>query len=128
MGRRKLLLPAAGFALAIAMTMARPLIAASVTIGAGETYTLSAGDLVLGDADTLDANGTVASPCVIAGNGHAIVSHHLTGHVKLQNCVLQGLGGTQEGVSFRQCGRAISHGQRVRDPHALPRSLHAGHR
>jgi len=69
--------------------------AAPVTIAAGETYTLTA-DLVLGGADTLDANGTVQSPCVIVGNGHAIVANALTGHVKVQNCVFQGLGGTQE--------------------------------
>src|ERR1041385_4799573 len=69
--------------------------AAPVTIAAGETYTLS-GDLVLGGADTLDANGTVQSPCVIVGNGHAIVANDLTGHVKIQNCVFQGLGGSQE--------------------------------
>ena len=46
--------------------------AAPVTIAAGETYTLT-GDLTLSGADTLDANGTVQSPCIIVGNGHAIV-------------------------------------------------------
>src|SRR5437773_3692695 len=69
--------------------------AAPVTIAAGETYPLS-GDLVLSGADTLDANGTAQSPCVIVGNGHAIVAQNLTGHVKIQNCIFQGLGGTQE--------------------------------
>jgi len=69
--------------------------AASVTIQAGQTYTLS-GDLTLSGADTLDANGTVASPCTIVGNGHAIIGNALTGHVKIQNCILQGLGGTQD--------------------------------
>lgn len=70
--------------------------AAPVTIAAGETYTLTA-DLTLGGADTLDANGTVASPCIIVGNGHAIVAQDLTtGHVAVHNCVFQGLGGDQE--------------------------------
>ena len=69
--------------------------ATSVTIGAGETYMLSS-DLVLNGADTLDANGTVDSPCIIVGNGHAIVGNDLTGHVKIQNCLFQALGGTEE--------------------------------
>src|SRR5215831_1758681 len=68
--------------------------AAPVTIAAGQTYTLSA-DLVVSGADTLDANGTVSSPCTVVGNGHAIVARSLTGHVNIQNCVLTGLGGTQ---------------------------------
>jgi len=69
--------------------------AAPVTIAAGETYTLTA-DLTLSGADTLDANGTVQSPCTIVGNGHAIVGNDLTGHVKIQNCIFQGLGGSAE--------------------------------
>jgi MYXO-CTERM domain-containing protein len=69
--------------------------AASVTIQAGQTYTLSA-DLVLNGADNLDANGTTASPCTIVGNGHGIIGRSLTGHVKIENCILQGLGGTQD--------------------------------
>ena len=73
---------------------ARAAEAASVTIQAGQTYSLGPGDLVLTGPDTLDANGTVDSPCVIVGNGHAIVANALTGHVKIQNCILQGLGGT----------------------------------
>ena len=69
--------------------------AAPVTIAAGQTYTLSA-DLTLSGADTLDANGTPSSPCIIVGNGHAIVTKILTGHLKIQNCKFQGLGGTME--------------------------------
>ena len=69
--------------------------AASVTIDKGVTYTLDA-DLVLSGADSLDGNGTVAAPCIIAGNGHAIVGQGLTGHIKIQNCVFQGLGGNME--------------------------------
>src|SRR5262245_31812848 len=69
--------------------------AASVTIQAGQTYNLTA-DMVLNGADTLDANGTVASPCTITGNGHGIIGRSLTGHVKIENCILQGLGGTME--------------------------------
>jgi hypothetical protein len=70
--------------------------AASVTIAAGETYSLGTTDLVLNGTDTLDANGTVANRCIIVGNGHAIVANALTAHVKIQNCVFQGLGGTLE--------------------------------
>ncbi|HEY4106132.1 MAG TPA: hypothetical protein VGM44_19670, partial [Polyangiaceae bacterium] len=69
--------------------------ATSVSIAAGQTYTLSA-DLVLSGADTLEANGTVASPCIIAGNGHAIVANALTGQIKIQDCVFQGLGADME--------------------------------
>src|SRR4051812_47105004 len=69
--------------------------AAPVTIAAGQTLTLQA-NLTVAGADTLDANGTVASPCVIIGNGHAIVANALTGHVKIENCVLQGLGGAMD--------------------------------
>src|SRR5690242_9433373 len=69
--------------------------AAPVTIAAGETYTLTA-DLALSGGDTLDANGTPQSPCTIVGNGHAIVADNLTGHVKIQNCIFQGLGGSAE--------------------------------
>src|SRR5882672_2188709 len=69
--------------------------AAPVTIAAGQTYALSA-DLTLRGADTLDANGTPSSPCIIVGNGHAIVANSLTGHVKIQNCAIQGLGGAME--------------------------------
>jgi hypothetical protein len=81
--------------LLLLLATARTAGATPVTIAAGQTYTLSA-NLVLSGADTLDAKGTVQSPCVIAGNGHAIVANNLTGHVKIENCVLQGLGGTQE--------------------------------
>jgi MYXO-CTERM domain-containing protein len=77
------------------LLVARAAAAASVTIQAGQTYTLS-GDLTLNGADTLDANGTVSSPCTIVGNGHGIIGNALTGHVKIQNCILTGLGGTQE--------------------------------
>ena len=45
MGRRKLLRSAAGSAMAVAMAIALPLSAAPVSIGAGETFTLSSGDL-----------------------------------------------------------------------------------
>jgi hypothetical protein len=69
--------------------------AAPVTIAAGQTYTLSA-DLTLSGTDTLDANGTPSSPCIIVGNGHSIVTKNLTGHLKIQNCEFQGLGGTME--------------------------------
>ena len=69
--------------------------AASVTIAKGETYTLDQ-DLVLNGADTLDANGTAQEPCIINGNGHAIIGRALTGHVKVQNCVFQGVGGKME--------------------------------
>jgi MYXO-CTERM domain-containing protein len=81
--------------LLLLLATARTAGATSVTIAAGQTYTLSA-DLVLSGADALDAKGTVQSPCVVAGNGHAIVANNLTGHVKIENCVLQRLGGTQE--------------------------------
>lgn len=66
--------------------------ATAVVIAAGETRTLDA-DLVLHGADTLDANGTAASPCTIVGNGHSIVATGLTAHIKIQSCVLTGLGG-----------------------------------
>jgi len=69
--------------------------AASVTIEPGVTYTLTQ-DLVLNGADTLDGKGTVDAPCIIAGNGHAIIGKGLTGHVKIQNCVFQGMGGNVE--------------------------------
>src|SRR5689334_9551092 len=71
-------------------------LAAPVTIAAGATYSLDSGDLVLNGADTLDANGTAQNPCTIVGNGHAIVAHALTAHVKITNCILRGLGGTME--------------------------------
>jgi hypothetical protein len=73
---------------------ARAAEAASVTIQAGQTYNLGSADLVLNGADTLDANGTVSSPCTIVGNGHGIIGRSLTGRVKIENCILQGLGGT----------------------------------
>jgi MYXO-CTERM domain-containing protein len=71
-------------------------VAASVTIQAGQTYSLGSTDLVLNGADTLDANGTPSNPCTITGNGRAIIGRSLTGHVKIENCILQGLGGTTE--------------------------------
>jgi hypothetical protein len=71
-------------------------LAAPVTIAAGATYSLDSGDLVLSGADTLDANGTPQNPCTIVGNGHAIVAHALTAHVKITNCILRGLGGSTE--------------------------------
>jgi hypothetical protein len=77
------------------LLVARAAGAASVTIQAGQTYTLSA-NLTLNGADNLDANGTTSSPCTIVGNGHSIVGSALTGHVKIQNCILSGLGGTQD--------------------------------
>ncbi len=79
----------------MSLLIARPAGAASVTIQAGQTYTLSA-DVNLNGADNLDASGTVSSPCTIVGNGHGIVGRSLTGHVKIQNCILRGLGGTME--------------------------------
>src|SRR5262245_33225236 len=83
-------------AAAASLVLARAAEAASVTIAAGQTYNLGSADLVLNGADNLDANGTVDSPCVINGNGRAIIGRSLTGHVKIENCILQGLGGTQE--------------------------------
>ncbi len=77
---------------AVFFLIGRTAAATAVTIGAGETYTLDA-DLVLHGADTLDANGTPQSPCTIVGNGHSIVVNGLTAHVKIQNCLLTGLGG-----------------------------------
>ncbi|HVU00545.1 MAG TPA: MYXO-CTERM sorting domain-containing protein [Polyangiaceae bacterium] len=77
------------------LLLAVPAQAKSVSIAAGETYTLSA-DLTLSGGDTLDAAGTPSSPCVIVGNGHAIVANDLTGHVNVVDCVFQGLGGTEE--------------------------------
>jgi uncharacterized protein (TIGR03382 family) len=77
------------------LVVARAAGAASVTIQAGQTYTLSA-NLTLSGADNLDANGTTSSPCTIVGNGHSITGNSLTGHVKIQNCILSGLGGTQD--------------------------------
>src|SRR5262249_46323819 len=74
---------------AIFFLVARTAGATTVTIGAGETYTLDA-DLVLHGADTLDANGTPQSPCTIVGNGHSIVANGLTAHIKVQNCVFTG--------------------------------------
>jgi hypothetical protein len=35
----------------------------------------------------------VDSPCIIVGNEHAIIGNDLTGHFKIQNCLLQALGG-----------------------------------
>src|SRR5262245_13289779 len=75
--------------------VARAAAAASVTIQAGQTYTLTA-NLTLSGGDNLDANGTTSSPCTIVGNGHSIIAGGLSGHVKIQNCILTGLGGTQE--------------------------------
>jgi hypothetical protein len=75
--------------------------AASVTIAAGQTYALSA-DLTMSRADTLDANGTPSSPCIIVGDGHAIVANSLTGHVKIQNCAIQGLRGAMETTRERR--------------------------
>jgi hypothetical protein len=69
--------------------------AASMTIHAGETFRLDS-DLVLMGSDTFDANGTVESPCMIIGNGHAIVARELIGHINIQNCFLQDLGGETE--------------------------------
>ena len=71
-------------------------LAAPITIATGATYSLDSGDLVLNGADALDANGTAQNPCTIVGNGHAIVAHGLTAHVKITNCILRGLGGSME--------------------------------
>ena len=49
--------------LAAALLVSRAAAGASVTIQAGQTYSLGSADLVLNGADSLDANGTVASPC-----------------------------------------------------------------
>jgi len=69
--------------------------AASLTIPGGTPYQMSQ-DITLNGADSLDAAGTDQSPCSIVGNGHRIVGKGLTGHVKITNCVLSGLGGTDE--------------------------------
>src|SRR5262249_23579900 len=81
--------------LASSLLLARAAGAASVTIQAGETYTLT-GDLTLNRAHVLDASGTLSNPRPIVGNGHGIIGTALTGHVKIANCILQGLGGTME--------------------------------
>jgi MYXO-CTERM domain-containing protein len=69
--------------------------AASITIQAGQTFNMTS-DVTISGADSLDANGTVDSPCVIVGNGHALIASGVTSHIKIQNCILSGLGGSAQ--------------------------------
>jgi MYXO-CTERM domain-containing protein len=85
------IIASAAAAAAVALSAPTRARAASQTIAAGSTLTLQ-GDLVVSGADTLDANGTPSNPCVIVGNGHAIIASGLTGHVHIESCIFRGLG------------------------------------
>lgn len=67
--------------------------AASVTVGPGETYTMT-GEVMLDPTDTFTAMGTADAPCTIQGNKFSLRATDFTGTVTISHCTLDNVGDT----------------------------------
>ncbi|MEA2699200.1 MAG: hypothetical protein QOI66_3471, partial [Myxococcales bacterium] len=103
---RRRLLVAGLLVLALGTFRAAPLAATPISVGPGETYTLT-GDVALAPTDTFMAQGTEAAPCTIVGGGFGFTAMEFKGTFAISHCLVQGLGSsTKVATDIRMLGTA----------------------